>query len=350
MSLAALAEVTSLRDGNVSRARELADQALALLPEPDAGRYDAFSARTDRLGHGDLDEYAPCRGAARSRPDARSPRPRERMPPPRQPRPTSLASSSTTPRSPWTGPAARTRERQRRHARRRPALAGLNHLQLGELDQAEGYSQEARELFAEAGKTWPLGRTVNDLAVLALAQDEPRAGGADPPRVVRLLKPIEDRGTLCESQRLLAQVLIMQGKLDEAERFALEAQETVGPQDATSLATTSLALAELRAAQDRDDEADELYTEALAQIKSTDFKRTELEILESYVPFLRDRRPADATPYEERLTELRPEPRRPGTRRPSRSPSSRPLSPTEIGERVLRLASARASRKPRDCP
>ena len=36
---------------------------------------------------------------------------------------------------------------------------------------------------------------------------------------IRILKPIEDRGTLVESQRLLAQVLLDQGRLDEAERL-----------------------------------------------------------------------------------------------------------------------------------
>ena len=39
---------------------------------------------------------------------------------------------------------------------------------------------------------------------------------------IRVLKPLGDRGTLVESQRLLAQVLLGQGRLDDAERFALE--------------------------------------------------------------------------------------------------------------------------------
>ena len=45
---------------------------------------------------------------------------------------------------------------------------------------------------------------------------------------IRVLKPLEDRGTLVESQRLLAQVLLEEGSLDEAERLALDARETVG--------------------------------------------------------------------------------------------------------------------------
>ncbi len=315
MSLAALAEVTSLRHGNVSRARELSDQALALLPEPDVFRYNAIGARTGIVwATGDLDEYASLaeelRALARTldRPDLEA---------------HAAATTASAHLARLQLDDAKVGIDEALELARASGsagtlgvvlrFAGLYHLQLGELDHAESYLQEARDLLAEVGKTWALGRTVNYLGVLALAQEEPARAEQMLRKSVKLLKSIEDRATLCESQRLLAQALTRQGKLDEAESFALEAQETVGPQDATSLATTSLALAELRAAQDRDDEADGLYTEALTQIRSTDFKRTELEILESYVPYLRDRRPADATPYEARLTELRPEPLRPGT-------------------------------------
>ena len=50
----------------------------------------------------------------------------------------------------------------------------------------------------------------------------------------------------------------MQGRVDEAERFALAARETVGPHDISSLATTAMSLGLVRAAQGRDDEAEEL--------------------------------------------------------------------------------------------
>ena len=51
---------------------------------------------------------------------------------------------------------------------------------------------------------------------------------------VRTLKGLGDRGSLCEAQRALAMVLVEQGRIDEAERFALEARETVGPEDRVS--------------------------------------------------------------------------------------------------------------------
>ena len=51
---------------------------------------------------------------------------------------------------------------------------------------------------------------------------------------IRILTPLEDRAALCESQRGLAQLLVAQGRLDEAERYALAARETVGQHDNVS--------------------------------------------------------------------------------------------------------------------
>ena len=59
---------------------------------------------------------------------------------------------------------------------------------------------------------------------------------------VRMLKGLGDRGSLCEAQRALAMVLAEQGRLDEAERLALEARETAGPQDRVSASSTKLGL------------------------------------------------------------------------------------------------------------
>ncbi len=106
---------------------------------------------------------------------------------------------------------------------------------------------------------------------------------------IRVLAPLEDRATLCESQRSLAQLLVEQGKLDEAERLALEARHTVGPQDLTSLATTAMALGIVRAAQGRDEEAEELLREAHKTVIETDHKRSQLETLFQLHKFLRER-------------------------------------------------------------
>jgi ATP/maltotriose-dependent transcriptional regulator MalT len=61
---------------------------------------------------------------------------------------------------------------------------------------------------------------------------------------------------------VLAEALLQQGRVDDAERYALEALDTVGDQDATSLPMTRMTLGMVRAAQGRDDEAESLLREA----------------------------------------------------------------------------------------
>ena len=104
---------------------------------------------------------------------------------------------------------------------------------------------------------------------------------------IRVLKPLEDRGTLVESQRLLAQVLLEEGNLDEAERFALEARETVGCADVSSDSTTRLALGLVRAAQGRDGEAEQLLREADEMVRPTGYRRHRIAPLEALAAFLR---------------------------------------------------------------
>jgi tetratricopeptide (TPR) repeat protein len=121
------------------------------------------------------------------------------------------------------------------------------------------------------------------------------------------MKGIEDRGTLCESQRGLAQLLVQLGRLEEAEQLALEARTTVGRHDQNSRATTRLALGIVRAAQGRDEEAEALLHEALDVIERTDAKLVHAEVLEALAGFLRARgRDADASAYEAELLALRP--------------------------------------------
>jgi len=103
------------------------------------------------------------------------------------------------------------------------------------------------------------------------------------------------------SQRGLAQLLVERGKLAEAERYALEARATVGPQDLTSLATTTMALGVVRAAQGKTDEAEALLREANASLDGTDLRRHQSETLEALAQFLRERgREAEAAEVEAR--------------------------------------------------
>ena len=122
---------------------------------------------------------------------------------------------------------------------------------------------------------------------------------------IRVLKPLGDRGTLVESQRLLAQVLLAQGRLDEAERLALESRDTVGCRDVSSSSTSGLALGLVRAAQGRDDEAEALLREADEILCPTGYRRHRIAPLEAYATFLRERgRGGEAAEIEETLAAL----------------------------------------------
>jgi len=69
------------------------------------------------------------------------------------------------------------------------------------------------------------------------------------------------------------------------------------------------ALAAVRVAQGRDEEAEELFAEALAFTDGGGLEAFEIEPLERLTAFLRDRgREDDAVPYEERLAALSPPP------------------------------------------
>jgi tetratricopeptide (TPR) repeat protein len=177
----------------------------------------------------------------------------------------------------------------------------------GDLEQAEEAFAEAERLFSEAGAVWAVARALNIGAWVAWEASDLQKAEKRFRESIRLLKPIGDRAHLCESQRGLAELLIARGRVEEAERFALDARETVGPLDVTSRATTAGSLGQVRAAQGRDEEAEELFREALATVADTDFRAIEHEVLEPYAQFLRDRgRDDEADRLDERRAELFP--------------------------------------------
>ncbi len=159
----------------------------------------------------------------------------------------------------------------------------------GRYDEAAATLARAEELFSQSGSAWALAR-VNNLQGWVTWKSGDAVGAERRFRdAIRILQPVEDRGTLCESQRALAQVLLENGKTDEAERYALEARMTVGQHDHSSRATTRMALGLVRAAQGRDEEAETLLREALAVIVDTDLLHVRCEVLTALADFLRDR-------------------------------------------------------------
>lgn len=173
--------------------------------------------------------------------------------------------------------------------------------------EAEAAFAAARDLYSEIGNaiseasmTLMLGRT-------ALAQGDLERAEKLLRDSERALKGLGGRGQLCEAQRVLAQVLVKLGRLEEAERFALESRETVGPEDRVSGSTTKIALAEVRAAQGRDAEAEALFHEALEGLEFYGFRAAERQALENALEFFRDRgRDEEAARYEGRRAELTP--------------------------------------------
>jgi tetratricopeptide (TPR) repeat protein len=122
------------------------------------------------------------------------------------------------------------------------------------------------------------------------------------------MKGLNDRARLCEAQRSLAEVYVELGRLEEAERYALQARESVGPDDRVSISTTKLSLGLVRAAQGRDREAEELMHEAVDEMQTNDQRALERWALGHVVEFYRARGREDAAvPYEERLAELAPD-------------------------------------------
>jgi class 3 adenylate cyclase/tetratricopeptide (TPR) repeat protein len=168
-------------------------------------------------------------------------------------------------------------------------FAGQLHLQRGEYDDAAAALEGAREHLSEAGAAWSLGRTLNFAAWVARHQGDLTRSERIFRESIRVLAPLEDRATLCESQRGLAELLLAEGRVDEAERLALAARETVGPHDLTSLATTAMSLGLVRAAQGQDDEAEQLLREAYDTISTTLHRSGQRETLEALAQFLRER-------------------------------------------------------------
>lgn len=184
---------------------------------------------------------------------------------------------------------------------------GALYLDRRKPDQGEALLEEARTLFTESGDAWNVGLTLNALAYAAEQQGDDAKSERWLREAIRVLKPLQDRGALCESQRGLAEVLIKKGAIEEAERLALEAVETVAPRDVSSQATTAVTLALVRAKQGRDEEAETLLREALSLIESSGFRGLEAMVLTRLAEFLQERgRDEEAAAYRARLADFSP--------------------------------------------
>jgi len=175
----------------------------------------------------------------------------------------------------------------------------------GRLDDAKRCYGELLRLYSDIGNIAGAGATQIYFGRLLLHAGDAAGSETMLREAVRALTRIGDRGHLCEAQRFLAQTLVARGKIDEAERVALQAVETVGPDDQLSVWTTRMALGVVRAAQGRDDEAEQLIRDAVDAFVDSGLRFAELQALDELAKFLRAReRNQEAQAYEERARVL----------------------------------------------
>jgi class 3 adenylate cyclase/tetratricopeptide (TPR) repeat protein len=309
-ALTALSEARLDRDGDVQGATDAAERALAVLDGDDyVGRFGALDARSRiawyeaRITAAEEFESAALDAArAAERKDLESKAARELAV-------LHLTRMDEDRAAPLIERALELAEESGSIVARAESafVKGEFHRHRGDDDEAEEWLTKALDLFSETGSQRGLASTSKALGRIAWRKDELSRAERMFRDSIRLLAPMQERGTLCESQRLLSQLLLAAGRVDEAEKFALASRETVSAEDLTSRATTRVALAQVRAAQDRDTEAEELFRQAVEIVTGAEHCRIGFDVLPAYAEFLRSRgREDEADDLDQRLAELAP--------------------------------------------
>jgi class 3 adenylate cyclase/tetratricopeptide (TPR) repeat protein len=270
-TLVLLADVALHTDSDVARAHELADEALAILPEDElAGLYDAHTLITTIFWWiGDAD------GATRhaeamldlahraSRPDLES-LALTQLAGVAGVRGDDDASLAQLQRAETLAEASGSRE----------ALAyafAVHGRRFGkdESDEAERYLRQALEMFEESGAAGRYGWTLSNLAAVYEQRGDLQQAEKTYREAVRRLRRTHEQGYLVEAERGLAEVLVAQGKIDEADRLVAEAQRRVGRDDVWTRASMLHASGLVRAAKGHTKEAEAAFAQALEVIEPT---------------------------------------------------------------------------------
>ena len=310
LALTALGEAAMRRDGDPVRAQELVDEALELLEREDdpVARFDALTARATIGGwHGDMDEvvlymeraYALAMDAGRK--DLQTIAAHV------------LAQTHIVRLELDEAELLLTRALElagESGSVRAKAGATLSYgwflAVKGELDAAETVFEEVRANAAELGVEPLAANALSRLAGVAWDRGDYRRAEKLYREALRITATRGDRGFIPDLQASLAETLAALGKVDEAERLALEVQAASRPDDPHFDVTVSGAMAAVRAAQGRDDEAEELYRRALAGT-TNGYAVLELEVLERLAIFYRERgRDDEAAACDARVAELVP--------------------------------------------
>jgi class 3 adenylate cyclase/tetratricopeptide (TPR) repeat protein len=310
LALTALGEAALKRDADPPHAQELVDQALALLGSDDdpVARFDALTVRaTIGAWHGDMNEvvlymeraYALAMDAGRK--DLQTIAAQVLA----QTHIVSLeldeAELLLTRALELAGESGSVR------ARIGATLSyGWFLAVKGELAAAETVFEEVRQTASELGVEPGVAAALSRLGEVAWRRRDYRRAEKLYREAFRITSTRGDRGILPDLYAALAEALALIGKVEEAERLALELEAMTRPDDVHFGVTVSMTWAAVRAAQGRDDEAEELYRTALAGVTSG-YTILELELLERLVRFYRERgREDDASACETRIAELVP--------------------------------------------
>jgi class 3 adenylate cyclase/tetratricopeptide (TPR) repeat protein len=181
----------------------------------------------------------------------------------------------------------------------------------GELDAAETLLEEVRTTSGELGIE-PFVVVANaKLGWIARRRGDLRRAEKLLREALKITASRGDLAILPDMQAALAEILADVGKVDEAERLALEADAnaSAGIEDLSCRVSVAMALAAVRSAQNRDAEAEESYRTALSLAGERGYRVLEIEPLERFVKFLQERgRENEAVAYDVRLAELSPPP------------------------------------------
>jgi class 3 adenylate cyclase/tetratricopeptide (TPR) repeat protein len=178
----------------------------------------------------------------------------------------------------------------------------------GELDAAETMMEEARATAEEFGMEPEVASALMKLGWLARLKGDLKRSEKLFREALRITVSRGDRGLVPDFQAALATTLADLGRVDEGERLALDARAHAVPEDTSGRIFAATALAGIRAAQGRDDEAEQILVSAIADARESNLKLFELHPLERMADFLRARgRDEDAAVYEARIAELSPE-------------------------------------------
>ena len=282
-ALVLLADLALHTDGDVTRAHELADEALAILPDDElVGLYDAHSLITTIywwLGNGDgATKHAEAMlelANKTARPDLES-----------------LARTQLSAiagvRGDVAGSIALLEEAEAlaetsgsREAMGYALAVHGRRFGEAEFEEAEHYLRRALEMFDEIGAAGRYGWTLSNLASVYHHRGDVETAEKTYREAVRRLRATHEQGFLVEAERGLAEVLVELGKIGEADKLIDEAERRVGRGDVWTRASLLHARGLVLAAQGRAADAEAAFCAGLEIIEPTMYEILTREIRES---------------------------------------------------------------------